>query len=65
VAADSYSLVAICKLKGIDPFAYFTDVLKRISTHPASQIDELLPANWKNPTPTSTAPDKTKTTQVA
>ena len=64
-ASIIYSLVASCKLKGIDPFAYFRDVLKRISTHPASQIDELLPANWKNPTPTSTAPDKTKTTQVA
>ncbi len=62
-ASIIYSLVASCKLKGIDPFAYFRDVLKRISTHPASQIDELLPANWKTPTPTSTASDKT--TQVA
>ncbi len=64
-ASIIYSLVASCKLKGIDPFAYFRDVLKRISTHPARKIDELLPANWKNPTPASPAPDKTKTTQVA
>lgn len=46
-AAIIYSLVASCKLKGHDPFAYFNDVLRRISTHPADKIDELLPSNWK------------------
>ena len=34
-AANIYSLVASCKLNEIDPFAYFRDVLTRISTHPA------------------------------
>lgn len=46
-AAIIYSLVASCKLKGIDPFAYFQDVLGRVSTHPSSRIDDLLPSNWK------------------
>ena len=46
-AAIIYSLVASCKLNKIDPFAYFRDVLTRISTHPADKIDELLPGNWK------------------
>jgi transposase len=46
-AAIIYSLVASCKLCGIDPFAYLRDVLERISTHPASRITELLPRNWK------------------
>jgi hypothetical protein len=46
-AAIIYSLVASCKLCGIDPFAYLRDVLERISTHPASRIAELLPRNWK------------------
>ncbi len=46
-ASIIYSLVASCKLKGIDPFAYFNDVLRRVSTHPANKIDELLPGNWK------------------
>jgi hypothetical protein len=46
-AATIYSLVASCKLKGHDPFAYFNDVLKKVSTHPADKIDELLPSNWK------------------
>jgi transposase len=48
-AANIYSLVASCKLNGIDPFAYFRDVLSRISTHPMDRIDELLPSNWKPP----------------
>jgi len=50
-AAVLYSLVAGCKLNGLDPFAYFRDVLGRISTHPASRIDELLPAHWQAPAP--------------
>ena len=48
-AAIIYSLVASCKLNGHDPFAYFNDVLRRISIHPADKIDELLPSNWKKP----------------
>ncbi|WP_455377890.1 IS66 family transposase [Petrachloros mirabilis] len=46
-AAIIYSLVASCKLNGIDPFGYFRDVLTRVSTHPANKIDELLPSEWK------------------
>ena len=46
-AAIIYSLVASCRLCGIDPFAYFRDILERISTHPASRIAELIPRNWK------------------
>ena len=46
-AAIIYSLVASCKLNEIDPFRYFRDVLARVSTHPATKIDELLPSEWK------------------
>jgi transposase len=46
-AAIIYSLVGSCKLNDIDPFAYFNDVLRRVSTHPADMIDELLPGKWK------------------
>jgi transposase len=46
-AAVIYSLVASCKLCGLDPFAYLRDILARVSTHPASRIEELLPRNWK------------------
>lgn len=54
-AAVIYSLVATCKLSGVDPFAYFRDVLRRITTHPASEIDALLPTDWK-PLHQTTAP---------
>ena len=48
-ASIIYSLVASCKLNDHDPFAYFNDVLRKVSTHPADKIDELLPVNWKSP----------------
>lgn len=54
-AAILYSLVASCKWHGHDPFAYFNDVLKKVTTWPASKIDDLLPANWTPPA-TSAAP---------
>jgi transposase len=38
------SLIETCKLNGIDPLRYLTDVLIRIvNGHPNSQIDDLLP----------------------
>lgn len=45
-AAVIYTLVESCKLAGVDVLAYLADVLVRVATHPASRIDELLPANW-------------------
>lgn len=45
-AAIIYSLVATCKLHGVDPFAYFRDVLERLPAHPIQQLHELLPINW-------------------
>ncbi|MFC1762965.1 IS66 family transposase, partial [Planctomycetota bacterium] len=46
-AAILYSLIASCKLCKIDPLIYLRDVLDRINTHPANQIEELLPQRWK------------------
>ncbi len=40
------TLIESCKLVGVDVLAYLADVLVRVATHPASRIDELLPANW-------------------
>jgi transposase len=45
--AGLYSLVASCEANGVNPIDYLRDVLLRISTHPANQIDELLPDRWK------------------
>jgi transposase len=44
--AGLYSLVATCEARAINPFAYLVDVLSRLGEHPASRLDELLPAAW-------------------
>lgn len=41
------SLISTCKLHDINPHTYLTDVLQRISIHPASQVHELTPRIWK------------------
>ncbi|MEQ9208216.1 MAG: transposase domain-containing protein, partial [Alphaproteobacteria bacterium] len=41
-----YSLMATCRLHGVNPEAYLADVLMRVGTHPASEIGELLPHRW-------------------
>ncbi len=45
-AATIYTLVESCKMAGVDPYAYLTDVLLRVATHPASRVEELLPTSW-------------------
>jgi transposase len=45
--SDGYSLMASCKLCGIDPSAGFRGVLERIGTRPAGRIAGLIPRNWK------------------
>lgn len=46
-SAMLYSFMGTCKLNGINPAIWLTDVLKRIATHPINKIQELLPNNWK------------------
>ncbi len=41
------SLISTCKLHKINPYTYLTDVLLRISEHPASKVAELTPRQWK------------------
>jgi transposase len=48
-AATVYSLIETCRQNGIDSKAYLADVLQRISTHPQSRINELLPYYWEPP----------------
>jgi transposase len=41
------SLIETCKLHGVEPQAYFTDVLtKLVNLWPASRLDELMPWAW-------------------
>lgn len=44
--AGLYTLIATCEARGINPFAYLTDVITRVQDHPARHLDELLPGAW-------------------
>jgi hypothetical protein len=47
-------LVQSCKRLGNEPFAYLRDLLDRVSTHPASRVDDLLPDRRVLPGPAPT-----------
>jgi hypothetical protein len=40
------SLIQSAKLNGLDPYVYLRDVLERLPTQRASEIDALLPHRW-------------------
>ena len=42
-----HSLLATCRLQGIDPYTYLVDVLQRVESHPASDVASLTPRLWK------------------
>ncbi len=46
-AAVLMSFVASCKLVGVDPYAWFSDVLTRIADSSQARLAELLPHRWK------------------
>ena len=48
-AAIAYTLIETAKLNGVDPQAWLTDVLGRISDHMVNRIDELLPWHYAEP----------------
>lgn len=41
------SLLASCRLQGVDPYVYLVDVLQRVDTHPALEVHLLTPRLWK------------------
>ncbi len=46
-AAMVYSLMATCKLHNINPYYWLKDVLEHMHVFTTSNIDQLLPQNWK------------------
>ena len=44
--AALYTVVATCIANEVDPLAYLTDVLTRLDSTSADQVDSLLPQNW-------------------
>ena len=45
-AATVMSLAQSARMHGHDPWLYLRDVLSRLPTHPARDIDALLPHRW-------------------
>lgn len=41
------SLLASCRLQGVDPYVYLVAVLQRVDTHPAFEVQLLTPRLWK------------------
>jgi len=52
-SAVMYSIIVSCRRRGINPQDYVTDVLHRLVTAKTSDIQDLIPANWKPPTAAS------------
>jgi transposase len=46
-AAVMYSLIVTAKMNDVDPQAWLAHVLANIAQHPASNLDDLLPWNWR------------------
>lgn len=44
---DEPTAFGTAQLSRHDPYAYLKDVLGRLTTQPASRIDELLPHRWR------------------
>ena len=42
----SVVVTALCRMPQFMPSAWLADVLGRVSDHPASQLQELLPWHW-------------------
>lgn len=49
-SAIFYTLIANCRHQGIDPHAYFKDVLERLPTPTNHNVEDLLPTAWARPT---------------
>jgi hypothetical protein len=46
--ATLYSLIASAQRHGLNPQAYMTSVLAKISSTPLSELDQFLPDVWKS-----------------
>jgi transposase len=48
------SVLSTCRRHGVEPWAYLTDVLRRLTENPSGDLEELLPYNWKPKYPPKT-----------
>lgn len=58
-AATMYTILATCRLCGVEPLAYVEDVLRKIQTGrwPYGRLRELLPDEWRKTAPASALRD--------
>jgi transposase len=45
------SVLSTCRRHGVEPWAYLTDVIQRLTEKPNCNLEELLPYNWKQKYP--------------
>ena len=55
-SAVIYSILISCRRRGLNPQEYLTDVLARLPSAKITQIQELLPAQWKPPAASNSPP---------
>ena len=46
-SAEEWKGIAARRLHDLDPYTYLVDVLQRVGQHPASQVAQLTPRQWK------------------
>jgi transposase len=46
-SAMLYSLLGTCKINGVNPSVWLTDILRKIPSYPVNRIEELLPHKWQ------------------
>ena len=47
-AAIFYTLLANAELNGLEPKSYLKELLEILPDYPINELENLLPANWKN-----------------
>ncbi len=55
-AAIAYTLIETARLSGVDPQAWFTNVLGRIADHKITKLHELMPWSYAQPEPDRLCP---------
>jgi len=48
LAAIFYTLLANAELNGLEPKSYLKELLEILPDYPVNELENLLPANWKN-----------------
>lgn len=53
------SVLSTCRRHGVEPWAYLTDLIQTLTNDPGTNLEELLPYNWKPKHPAKKGPEIT------